>query len=228
MKKILIILLITTANNVYAQNILVTKICERSYSRDSIISDTSTFLFGNINLLLDGGACSWTCNQFIRMPNTINGLQYISDSLTDYNTNSVCIIDLPLNKRIQHQVYLEKYTTFGALSEEEANEVYLRGFLLANGNRKSKKEYFNYSRLKKVKVFVNQRLIGIATLRDTPKIQYIDFANSFQLSFDKKIELIIKIEEVYPGNKYTELAISELDLDGFGGHSLTDKFCWSE
>lgn len=99
--------------------------------------------------------------------------------------------------------------------------------MLVNGNKKSKQDYIQYSRIKKAFIYVDGKLIGQAFFQDTPKIQFLYLDDSFELSQNKKVKVTIEIKEVYQGLK-NELVISEMELDGIGGHSLVYKMCWQE
>ncbi len=234
--KILLSIIFLVIYNIGFCQTLITKICDKSYSKNSIISDTSRVLFGHIDPLFDG-ACSWRCNSKIITPNRINDGLDMSDSF-DFNVNTVCLINNPIKKKISYKVYLSRYSSIidsiesttqnDTIVQNDSSEVHLRGLLIANGNRKTKQQYFAYSRIEKLVIYIDNELIGYAYIKDTPKIQYVDFGKSVKLSIDKKVDLIIEIDKIYIGDKSDSLAISELQLDGFGGHSLTEKFCWTK
>ncbi|MFN3404860.1 MAG: NADase-type glycan-binding domain-containing protein [Cytophagaceae bacterium] len=207
-------------------------ICNKSYiipPGQQSYSDTSEILFGKGDPLFDGN-CSWRCNQFIKSSATVAAIDVKNDTcLSDYNSVSSCIIGSPVNSRITYEVLLSNYFMISNgtnFSNQDSTEVYFTGFLLSNGNRKTKEDYYNYSRIKKAKIYINKSYIGDAVVKDTPKAQYIMFDKAYQLLEGNRIVLDIVISEVYKGKLKKWLAISEILLDGEGGHSLSWKYCY--
>ena len=98
---------------------------------------------------------------------------------------------------------------------------------IANGYVKSRKSWKNNSRVKKLKIFINDSIYGIINLKDVYSLQSIylknpvgypprdDFEN-FQSIPNWKIKF--EILEVYKGDKYDDTVISEIFFDGIDVH----------
>ncbi len=156
--------------------------------------------------------CSWFCNTSIIVESKQD------DFLNDHKTITAFTLDKPIKQNLEFGLYLQK----DSLNYDTT--TFVSGLLLANGNRTNRKNYHHFSRLKKAKIFVNEKQVGIANFLDQPSIQLIQFSQLFQLKNSEKIHIRIQIEEIYKG-KSSVLAISELQLDGLGGHSLVGKLC---
>lgn len=198
----------------FSQKTLVTKTCNRWHSRNEILSDTNSSLYGNFR-----SGCSWQCNSTINMES--NTFRSQDEGIAD-------IVQNPIDKKIEYYGYLTSHNiSSDTIKKDEEDKVALHGILLVNGNKKSKQDYIQYSRIKKAFIYVDGKLIGQAFFQDTPKIQFLYLDDSFELSQNKKVKVTIEIKEVYQGLK-NELVISEMELDGIGGHSLVYKMCWQE
>jgi hypothetical protein len=86
-----------------------------------------------------------------------------------------------------------------------------------NGYSKSEKAWKENSRVKVFSLYANGTLLGYLNLEDTYKGQRFDLGS---LGGDKneKLVLTLRIIEVYPGDKYMDTAISEINFDGTGDH----------
>ncbi len=217
-------LLLLILSYTFAQHPLSVRTCAKIYGNDSTIAEHSRTLYVHDDDFFVS-ACSWTCNPYIRFHFQIPGEDTSASRLIDYKTLSSGVINAPIKKKIIGEVSLDRYLPGEKISKKEIRDVYLRGFLIANGNRGSREEYLRYSRLKKIQLYIQDRLIGSILLQDTPEIQYVDFGEFYRLRLRKKIMVTIEIEEVYPGDQGKALSIAEIQMDGSGGHSMTSKFC---
>jgi len=78
---------------------------------------------------------------------------------------------------------------------------------IANGYVKDKKTWKNNSRVKKLKVYLNGKFFAILNLKDT---QFNSFAiDEIKTNIDG-IEIRFEILEIYKGDKYNDIAISEI------------------
>lgn len=85
--------------------------------------------------------------------------------------------------------------------------------IVYNGYCKSEKAWNENSRVKRALLLIDGEPLVEINLQDTYKGQ------RFQLgSFSGKSVLTLRILEVYPGDKYTDTAISEINFDGTGDH----------
>lgn len=98
--------------------------------------------------------------------------------------------------------------------------------IVVNGYVKTKSAYNNNSRVKKLKVYVNDKPYAILNLKDVIAEQIFEIepiGNSNRKDLDKlktQPDWIIKFEilEVYKGLKYDDVVISEIYFDGLDVH----------
>lgn len=86
-----------------------------------------------------------------------------------------------------------------------------------NGYSKSLKTWLDNARVKKMALFVNQELYANLHLIDSHYSQHFKLGTIKSLQGEKTV-LTFKILEVYPGEKYSDCAISEINFDGTGDH----------
>lgn len=89
------------------------------------------------------------------------------------------------------------------------------GFRIANGYVKTKKLWEANSRVKKLKLYVNRKPYAVITLDDFYGFQTVRF-NEIKLSRDIDTTFRFEILEVYPGKKYTDTSISQIEFLGTG------------
>jgi hypothetical protein len=81
---------------------------------------------------------------------------------------------------------------------------------IANGYVKTQKAYLENSRVKKLKLYINDQPAAILHLEDRRAVQIFDFEPM------QPKTLKFEILEVYKGDKYDDTAISEIFFDGTG------------
>ncbi|MDW3650313.1 MAG: hypothetical protein R8P61_24780 [Bacteroidia bacterium] len=86
-----------------------------------------------------------------------------------------------------------------------------------NGYCKSEKAWKENSRVKQMAFYVNGELFGKLNLADTYQKQIFEIGKLGGKS-EEKLTLTFRILEVYPGAKYKDTAISEINFDGEGDH----------
>jgi hypothetical protein len=86
-----------------------------------------------------------------------------------------------------------------------------------NGYCKSEKLWKANSRVKELVFYANGKLVGNLLLEDTYKKQRFKIGS---LGGDKHHRLVLsfKIVDIYEGEKYKDVAISEINFDGTGDH----------
>lgn len=85
--------------------------------------------------------------------------------------------------------------------------------IVYNGYCKSEKAWNDNSRVKRALLLVDGEPLAEIRLQDTYKGQRFSLG-----SFPGKSVLTLRILEVYPGDKYADTAISEINFDGTGDH----------
>ena len=94
-----------------------------------------------------------------------------------------------------------------AIAGNVENYIYLNGFEINNGYCKDRETWIKNGRVKKIRIYLNERGIFNGNLEDNMREQRISLGSHLV-----KIDDVIKIEirGVYPGSKYEDTAISEL------------------
>jgi len=98
--------------------------------------------------------------------------------------------------------------------------------IVANGYLKSEKAWRENSRVKKLKMYIDDTAVAILNLEDTRQEQhftfeplgYADRENWDQLNEKPWWTLKFEILAVYPGDKYDDTAITEIYFDGIDVH----------
>jgi hypothetical protein len=108
--------------------------------------------------------------------------------------------------------YIDYIFDLSKFSEKE-NAFSINSFFIINGNRKSLKEWEQYARVKKLKMYINNVPFAFIYLMDTYKFQSVNFQD-YWIKYGEKKTIRFEIVEVYPGTKYKKAAISELEFRG--------------
>jgi hypothetical protein len=95
----------------------------------------------------------------------------------------------------------------------------INSFFVINGYRKTLDIWRANSRVKKLKMYFNNVLFAYILLEDTYKYQNVDFSDNWVKYGEKKI-IRFEIVEVYPGDKYKDTAISELEFAGLYSENM--------
>lgn len=193
-------------------------------------------VFGKRTLL--DGACSWYCNRYLvtlpyvggtLIPHTEAEVSAKVRRLSDGQTQTHALFAQPLTTSLNwtlglgpDPIFHEKYTR---LTAEELDGIGFGGLLVANGNRRSATDYQRYARLKAARLFVDDTCVAILHFADTPRVQWLKMNRLFALDTLHQRRLRLQVTAVYPGRQSTQLAISELQLDGAGGHSISYRMC---
>ncbi len=156
---------------------------------------------------------------------SVGDISYIPDNLSDYDLNTAWIPKNTTNWGIgesfefifnfpENTSYADAYQFYGICN-------------LFNGYCKSLETWEANSRVKKLKVFYNDKFVCFVKLQDTWHLQYFDISKYFVNKVDKKYldakyeivegdRLRFEIIEVYKGSKYKDTAISEFLCEGAG------------
>jgi hypothetical protein len=88
--------------------------------------------------------------------------------------------------------------------------------LIYNGYMKSEQAWKDNARVKQLKLYINNKFYALLNLKDTTAVQIFEVGSQQ----GKTGELFFKFEivDVYKGNKYEDVAISEIEFNGTGVH----------
>lgn len=155
--------------------------------------------------------CSWYCGggpMDIKATSELNpnkGFTYIADNIHDFSLRNAWI-EGKKSSGIGESITFEFIENNPPVTTVE----------IFNGYMKTEKTWEENGRVKKLKLYVNDKAIAILNLEDVKSLQ------RFQIGThqSKKGNLYLKFEilETYKGSKYDDTAISELNFDGTGVH----------
>lgn len=91
--------------------------------------------------------------------------------------------------------------------------------LIYNGLVKSDRAWKANARVKKLLLSIDEKPYAVLDLADTPALQTFDLGGPIQPLDPKKAMLLrFTIQEVYPGDKYQDTALTEIYFNGIGVH----------
>ncbi|MDO4695509.1 hypothetical protein [Porphyromonas sp.] len=170
-----------------------------------------------------GSGCSWYCgggtksvtaSSHLKAQGSIN---YLPDNAHDLNYKNAWAEGVPGYGIGEYLLY-----TFDATAPR-INQI-----IVVNGYVKSKTAWENNSRVKKLKVYINNKPYAILNLKDIRGSQTFDVEpigntpRENEEEMQKKGDWTMKFEilEVYKGAKYDDVIISEIYFDGLDVHCL--------
>ncbi len=95
------------------------------------------------------------------------------------------------------------------------NHLTINGFRIANGYVKDKKLWRANSRVKVMTMLVNNTPYAEINLNDFYGFQKINFPE-IKVPVNKKLLITFVIKDVYPGDKYSDTSISQIEFEGSG------------
>ncbi len=166
---------------------------------------------------VEGGGCSWYCgaNYSVKSSN-------IGNKASDTTNNINLISDFSYK------------TAWTAKTKDGIGETFeytfpynhprITNILVANGYVQSKVKWKKYSRVKKLKMYLNKEYFGTLLLRDSYALQDFELIKPLGI-YDRNNNqnnepwvLKFEIMEIYPGQNNLNPAITELFFDGIDVH----------
>jgi hypothetical protein len=143
----------------------------------------------------------------------LNGKKYSfpASNINDYNLETPWIS----SNKTKVKADIVEFTYDYSKNTQSGNAISINSFYIINGYR-NYKLWKHYSRIKKLKMFINNMPIAYIELKDTYKFQSVDFPD-YLLSFGKIWRIKFEIIEVFKGGKYKNTAISEFNFSGNHG-----------
>jgi hypothetical protein len=163
--------------------------------------------------------CSWYCGGSVKSIKASseleksNDINYSPQNAHDFNKNTAWIEGKP-DYGIGE--YIE-YTFYFSSKDGYNGKLGINKLLIANGYKKSIETWQNNSRIKQLKLFLNDKPYAVLNLLDSFEIQTIDIGE-ITFPLNKETKLKFEIAQVYEGSKYKDTALSLLMFDGFGVH----------
>lgn len=162
--------------------------------------------------------CSWYCGGFVSGYSSSSTLAsnkdivYSPDKAHDFDITTAWVEGKPdygVGEFIEY--------SFDMTTVKEKHQLGITKIILANGYKKTKKTWEENSRVRKIKMYVDNKPFGQLELLDSFEFQTIDIGK-IMLPHQKVMTFKFEIVEVYPGTKYKDTAISELLFEGVGVH----------
>jgi hypothetical protein len=135
-----------------------------------------------------------------------NGITYKPENVIDFNLLSAWIPDAKSKRHKALNFY------FKPLSPR-VNEI-----IIYNGYIKNKELWKANSRVKTMKLYINDFPKVILQLEDNTASQSFKIDPVQSIDSTKDLILTLEIIDVYKGNKYDDVAISEINFDGLDFH----------
>jgi hypothetical protein len=170
-----------------------------------------------------GEGCSWYCgggpdsvSASSYLKSNIATIDYLPRNAHDFSFKTAWVEGVPGYGTGEYLVYYFKPTA-----------PRITTINIANGYVKSKKAYRENSRVKKLKMYIDDKPFAILNLKDTLLEQSFNFEPIGRFNPDVKLEALEKLPgwtmkfeilEVYKGDKYDETAISEINFSGIDVH----------
>lgn len=207
MKKPIVLSVLLISSITFAENIKTFK---------AIQAKDSDFMPDGPDVEVQPG-CSWYCagnvSAFLASSELkpSGGNTYIAKNAHDFNVKTAWVEGKDGYGKGEYLEY-----TFD-LRDKKGYKPGITKIILANGYKKSKKSWSDNSRLKKIKMYVDNKPYAILELLDSFEFQTIQIGK-IMLPQDKIMKFKFEILDVYPGAKYKDTAISELLFAGTGVH----------
>jgi len=163
--------------------------------------------------------CSWYCGGSVKSINASSelkenyGINYSPNNAHDFNKNTAWIEGKP---DFGIGEFIEYCFDFREMKGYEGG-LGINRISLANGYKKNKQTWENNSRIKQLKVYLNDKPYAILNLLDSFEIQIIGIGE-INFPANKETKIKFEITQVYEGIKYKDTAISLLMFDGIGVH----------
>lgn len=163
------------------------------------------------HLSVGGVGCSWYCGggpMSIKATSELNpnkGFTYNADNIHDFSLRNAWI-EGKKNSGINESVTFEFIENGPPVTTVE----------IFNGYMKTEKTWEENGRVKKLKLYANDKAIAILNLKNIKSLQRFNIGTHQS----QKGNLYLKFEIIatYKGSKYDDTAISELNFDGTGVH----------
>jgi hypothetical protein len=163
--------------------------------------------------------CSWYCGGDVKLISASSELKgskkisYAPSNAHDFNKNTAWVEG---NPDYGIGEFIEYCFDFREV-EDYKGTLGINKILLANGYKKSKQAWENNSRVKQLKMYVNNKSFAILNLLDVFEIQTITIPE-IKFSADGITKIKFEITKVYKGKKHKDTAISLLMFEGVGVH----------
>ncbi|SDY13300.1 Nicotine adenine dinucleotide glycohydrolase (NADase) [Lutibacter oricola] len=170
---------------------------------------------------VDNGGCSWYCGGGLDINSATselqeqNGINYKAENIHDLNYKTAWIEGV-------NGYGIGESITYDFPPENPR----ITKIIVVNGYVKSENSWRNNSRVKRLKVYLNNKEFAILNLKDIKFGQVFEFKpigiqkreNEKELKKMNRWNLRFEIMDIYKGEKYDDTAITEIYFDGIDVH----------
>jgi len=163
-----------------------------------------------------GAGCSFYCAGFSVATKASSSLphrdklRYGAGQAHDFNLNTAWVEGVEGDG-------IGEFLEYSIDASEAGKDLTLTGLTIFNGYRKSKELWQDNSRVKQLKMYVDTKPYGVINLKDAFNYQTVEIGET-PLKMNKKTIVRFEITEVYKGRKYSDTAITEIELEGCCAH----------
>ncbi len=164
-------------------------------------------LAGPWQTISDG--CSWYCGGLIEVQSASSQLP--NSKANTYGADNIHDSDI-------RTAWVEGKDDYG-IGESitlQSTGAHIEQISIWNGYQKSPELYFQNSRPKSLKLYINDQPMYVLALEDSRAVQYFTIEGTKTIDGPRRLRF--EIIEVYPGSKWKDTAISEINFDGDNVH----------
>ena len=164
-------------------------------------------LAGPWQTISDG--CSWYCGGLIEV-------QSASSQLPNSKTNTYGADNIHDSDIRTAWVEGKEDYGIGESISLRSTGAHIEQISIWNGYQKSPELYLQNSRPKSLKLYINDQPMYLLALEDSRAVQYFTIEGTKTIDGPRRLRF--EIVEVYPGSKWKDTAISEINFDGDNVH----------
>jgi hypothetical protein len=162
--------------------------------------------------IIDGG-CSWYCgggNYSVKASSSLHpekGLVYKGENANDLSYKTAWVEG-------KTDEGIGEYLEYSFKNKSPR----VTKIIISNGYMKSETAWRNNNRVKKLKLYVNGKIIGILNLENSRTDQVFDIGTFGHNKNGTDLKMKFEILDVYIGDKFNDTAITEIYFDGIDVH----------
>ena len=169
--------------------------------------------------------CSWYCGGDVHgfvassaLP-TYKGIDYSAERAHDFDISTAWVEGADGQGEGEYLKYSFDYVAHPTHpNDPPADGLGITELILVNGYAKSERLWQLNSRVKNLRIYLNDAPYADVTLVDTAEVQLVPIGTIMFKDHGGQLTLRFEITATYPGTKYADKAISELVFGGVGVH----------
>ena len=159
--------------------------------------------------------CSWYCGA--NLPNATATAHLARQGKNTYYAANLHDFDLRTTWAVKSQKAIGQKLTFTF----EHHYPRVTTLKIWNGYYKNKDLWKANARVAKFKLYIDDKPVGIIPLKNVMKLQVVKFEPVLGKNTDAPLKLTLEVMDIYPGTKYQDVCVSEINFDGIDVHCLS-------